>query len=86
MLVLSRKENESCEAGVKRSYGGEIERLRAEIERLRDDLTECKRLLRFVCDNAHRNAGTDINPFTYLWQKQWDEFELATKKAGGGDE
>ena len=75
----------------------EIERLRKDCEyyevlnarflrRLADmecERDECRRLLRYVLDRAHRNAGNDDNPFTYLWQRDWDEFEQAAKAAGG---
>ena len=50
-----------------------------------DQLAECRRLLQFICDPATRNAGNPDNPFTYVWQKKWDEFEEAVK-AGADDE
>jgi len=57
----------------------------AAVERLARDYMECRKLLRFALEHAHRNAGNADNPFTYLWQMQWDEFEEAAKKAAGGE-
>ena len=55
------------------------------ISQLEADLAECRRLLRYVLDRAHRNAGNDDNPFTYIWKRDWDEFEQAARAAGGDD-
>lgn len=52
-----------------------------EITRLKKDLAECRRVLQFARDKAHRQAGTDQNPFTYLWQKNWDKFEIDAQRA-----
>jgi hypothetical protein len=59
---------------------------KCEIERLRAERDECRRLLRFVIDHATRNAGSVDNPYTYIWQRDWDEFEAEAATAGGDDE
>ena len=62
-----------------------IKKQREENERLREqlatELAECRRLLQFVRDSAVRDAGNPDAPYTYIWQKQWDEFE---KECGRG--
>jgi hypothetical protein len=50
---------------------------KAEIETLRD-------VIRFALSHVvARNAGTLNDPFSYLWQKDWDEFERMAKEVTG---
>ena len=67
--LIGELKKKSCE---------ENERLR---EQLATELAECRRLLQFVRDSAVRDAGNPDAPYTYIWQRQWDEFE---KECGRG--
>ena len=61
-----------------------ITELDAEVTRLRTALDECRRLLRFVLDNA-QTAGDMAAPHMWMDGRKWREFEQAARAAGGTD-
>ena len=52
----------------------------AEIKQLKEELERLQNAVAYLRQNITQNAGNEHDPFAYVWQRVWEEFERRVSK------